>query len=257
MAALLRHRVATAERSELDYAEIDGFEQTAAEVAAAMNLSPMGASYVVSYAEALDTRLPRIATLPAQGRTDWRTVRLIIGRTDLVTKEQGIARLDHSLAERIGNWHGWSRQRIVNAVDAAVRTADPDAARERRPNAEDDRCIGISAAVNGMAEIHGSVAASALMRETRRYGPQIISTWAITWSFMTRVTRPVMRLRALTWAARLGSGWSASSVASRARSVPSTTDRPPDRVAESRPASTQRRTVSSLTPNRSAASAIR
>ena len=42
-----------------DYAEIDGFEQTAAEVAAAMNLSPMGASYLVSYAEALDTRLPK------------------------------------------------------------------------------------------------------------------------------------------------------------------------------------------------------
>jgi hypothetical protein len=93
---------------------------------------------------------------------------LIIGRTDLVTKEQGIARLDHSLAERIGNWHGWSRQRIVNAVDAAVRTADPDAARERRPNAEDDRCIGISAAVNGMAEIHGSVAASAALAFDRQ-----------------------------------------------------------------------------------------
>lgn len=168
VAALLRHRVAGAERPDREYAEIAGFEQTAAEVAAAMNLSPMGASYVVSYAEALDIRLPKIAALLAQGRTDWRTVRLIISRTDLVTDETLIARLDHSLAERIGNWHGWSRQRIVNAVDAAVRAADPDAARERRLAAEDERCIGISAAADGMAEVYGSVAAAAAVAFDRR-----------------------------------------------------------------------------------------
>ncbi len=168
VAALLRHRVAAAEQPERDYAEIDGFEQTAAEVAAAMNLSPMGASYLVSYAEALDIRLPRIAALLAEGRTDWRTVRLIISRTDLVTEERLIAKLDQSLTGRIGNWHGWSRQRIINAVDAAVLAADPDAARERRLAAEDERCIGISAAANGLAEIHGSVAASAAVAFDRR-----------------------------------------------------------------------------------------
>ncbi|OBJ21150.1 HNH endonuclease signature motif containing protein [Mycobacterium colombiense] len=168
VATLLRHRVAVAERPDKEYAEIAGFEQTAAEVAAAMNLSPMGASYLVSYAEALDVRLPNIAALLAKGRTDWRTVRLIISRTDLVTDETLIAKLDRSLAERIGNWHGWSRQRIVNAVDAVVRTADPDAARERRLAAEDERCIGISAAADGMAEVHGSVAASAAVAFDRR-----------------------------------------------------------------------------------------
>ncbi|OBH42998.1 HNH endonuclease signature motif containing protein [Mycobacterium mantenii] len=168
VAALLRHRVATAEQPDREYAEIAGFEQTAAEVAAAMNLSPTGASYLVSYAEALDIRLPKIGALLAEGRTDWRTVRLIISRTDLVTDHRLIAKIDRSLADRIGNWHGWSRQRIVNAVDAAVRTADPDAARERRLAAEDDRHIGISASDNGMAEIHGSVAASAAAAFDRR-----------------------------------------------------------------------------------------
>lgn len=170
VAALLRHRVAATERSEhrRGYAEIDGFEQTAAEVAAAMNLSPVAASYVVSDAEALDTRLPKVAALLATGRTDWRTVRLIIGRTDLVTDEDSIAKLDQSLADRIASWHGWSRQRIVNAVDAAVRATDPDAARERRVAAEDDRHIGISASDNGMAEIHGSVAAAAAAAFDRR-----------------------------------------------------------------------------------------
>ena len=93
VAALLRHRVAATERAEhrRGYAVIDGFEQTAAEVAAAMNLSPVAASYLVSYAEALDIRLPKLAALLAEGRTDWRTVRLIISRTDLITDEALIA----------------------------------------------------------------------------------------------------------------------------------------------------------------------
>jgi hypothetical protein len=52
VAALLRHRVAATEETETErgYAVMDGFEQTAAEVAAAMNLSPMAASYLVSHA---------------------------------------------------------------------------------------------------------------------------------------------------------------------------------------------------------------
>ncbi len=170
VAALLRHRVAAAERSETQagYAAIDGFEQTAAEVAAAMNLSSMAASFLVSDAETLDIRLPNVAALLAEGRTDWRTVRLIISRTDLVTDEALVAKLDQSLAARIGNWHGWSRQRIVNAVDAAVRTTDPDAARERRAAAEDNRHVGISALDNGMAEIYGTVAATAATAFERR-----------------------------------------------------------------------------------------
>ena len=170
VAALLRHRVAAAERAEErhEYMVIDGFEQTTAEVAAAMNLSPAGASYLVSYADALDTRLPKVAALLAEGRTDWRTVRLIISRTDLVTDPELIAQVDQSLAERIGKWHGWSRQRIVNAADATVRATDPDAARERRESAEDERHIGITAHDNGMAEIYGTVAATAATAFDRR-----------------------------------------------------------------------------------------
>jgi hypothetical protein len=170
VAALLRHRVTATERAEhrRGCAVIDGFEQTTAEVAAAMNLSSIAASYLVSDAEALDTRLPKVAGLLAEGRTDWRTVRLIISRTNLVTDDDLVARLDQSLAARIGSWHGWSRQRIINAVDAAVRATDPDAARERRVAAEDERHIGINALDNGMAEVYGTVAAAAATAFDRR-----------------------------------------------------------------------------------------
>ncbi|SON60180.1 hypothetical protein MSIMFI_01674 [Mycobacterium simulans] len=169
VAALLRNRRAAAERAEQrdGYAGIDGFDQTKAEVAAAMNLSPLAASYLVLYAETLDVRLPHLAALLAAGRTDWRTVRLIIGRTELVD-ERLIAQLDESLAARIGTWQGWSRQRIINAVDAAVRIVDPDAARERQATAEADRHIGVNALGNGMAEVYGTVPATAATAFDRR-----------------------------------------------------------------------------------------
>jgi hypothetical protein len=169
VAALLQHRLAAAaEGVEQGYAVIDPFQQTAAEVAAAMNLSAMAAAYVVSDAEALDVRLPKVAALLAEGTTDWRTVRLIIRRTELVTDEQLVAQLDESLSARISKWQGWSRQRVVNAVDAAVRAIDPDAARERRQAAEDERKIGINALDNGMAEVSGTVAAAAATAFDRR-----------------------------------------------------------------------------------------
>ncbi len=169
VAVLLRKREsALGPKISEGYGMISGFDQTAAEVAAVMNLSAMAAGFVVSDAAALATRLPRVGALLAEGRTDWRTVRLIITRTDLVQDDELIARLDRSLAERIGKWHGWSRQRIVNAVDAAVRVIDPDAARERRVEAEDKRHVGINPLDNGMAEVYGTVAASAATAFDRR-----------------------------------------------------------------------------------------
>ena len=88
IAALLWRRIAEAEDADPDpgYSMITGFARTTAEVSAAMNMSPMGANHLVSQAEALDTRLPKVAALLAAGKTDWRTVHLIITRTELVSE---------------------------------------------------------------------------------------------------------------------------------------------------------------------------
>src|SRR5664280_773588 len=106
-----------------------------------------------------------------------------------------------------------------------------------------------------------SSAASRLIRDTMRCCPAWISTWAMTVSRTTRVTSPTNRLRADSETTGWGSGRSAnaaSSVANRARTAPSMPRRPePSVVAETRPLSAHRRTVSSLTPSRSAASRIR
>src|SRR5258705_1364122 len=162
IAALLSQRIREAEEADPDagYAMITGFARTTAEVAAAMNMSPMGANHLLAQAEALDARLPEVAALLAEGKTDWRTVQLIITRTELVSSDV-IAQLDASLADRIGRWQCWSRRRIINAVDAAVRAIDPDAAKQRRVRADDDRHLSVTPLPDGMAQVRGSLNASA------------------------------------------------------------------------------------------------
>ena len=179
IAELLGHRIAEAEDADPDpgYAMITGFARTTAEVSAAMNMSPMGASHLVSHAESLDTRLPKVAALLAEGKTDWRTVQLIITRTELVSCDL-IAQLDESLAERIGRWQCWSRRRIINAVDAAVRAIDPDAAKERRVAADDDRHISVTAQPDGMAQLRGSLAAPAAAAFDKRLSEMATSVCA-------------------------------------------------------------------------------
>ncbi|MGY4650578.1 DUF222 domain-containing protein [Mycobacterium sp. URHB0021] len=139
---------------------ITGFARTTAEVSAALNLSPMGSRQLVSQAEALDTRLPKVAALLAEGRTDWRTVQIIIARTDLVGSES-IGELDASLAERIAHWQCWSRRRIINAVDAAVQVIDAQAAKERRVTDDTERHLSVTALPNGTAQVRGNLSAPA------------------------------------------------------------------------------------------------
>jgi Domain of unknown function (DUF222) len=179
IAELLGHRINEAEEDDPDpgYMMITGFARTTAEVSAAMNMSPMGASHLVSHAEALDTRLPKVAALLARGETDWRTVQLIITRTELVDSDL-IADLDASLAERISGWQCWSRRRIINAVDSAVRAIDPDAAKERRVRADDDRHVSVTPQPDGMAQVRGSLAAPAAAAFDKRLSQMAMSVCA-------------------------------------------------------------------------------
>jgi hypothetical protein len=93
-----------------------------------------------------------------------------------------------------------------------------------------------------------SSAASRLSSDTNRCGPAWISTWAITVSRTTRVTRPANRFLSDWLATVTASGYppdSARSSANLASAAPSTASRPDASVICSiRPASAQRRMVS-------------
>lgn len=163
IAALLVQRTLEAEDADPDpgWSMITGFARTTAEVSAAMNLSPKGSQHLVAQAEALDVRLPKVAALLLEGKTDWRTTELIISRTELVSDQELMARLDASLAQRIGGWQCWSRQRIINEVDAAVCEVDPEAVKERRVRANNERHITVTPLPDGTALIRGKLPATA------------------------------------------------------------------------------------------------
>ncbi|MFG1933192.1 DUF222 domain-containing protein [Mycobacterium sp. NPDC048908] len=161
IAALLMLRTAEAEAADPDpgWSMITGFARATAEVSAAMNMTARGAQHLVAQAEALDVRLPKVAELLAAGRTDWRTVEQVIARTELVSDAVSMAALDAELAERIGSWVCWSRRRVINAVDAAVRQVDPQAAKERRVRAHHERYVHVTPGPDGMARVHAKLPA--------------------------------------------------------------------------------------------------
>ena len=162
----LRTREVGTEDADPGYMIVTGFQRTSAEVAAAMNLSPAAATFVVSHAQSLAERLPTVAAALAMGDTDWRTVQLIISRTEFVS-DTVIGRIDRRLADRIAKWHCWSRKRIINAVDAVVRKIDPDAILERLRR-EDKRHVGVTPQSDGTAKVEGVIAAEAGMAFDKR-----------------------------------------------------------------------------------------
>ncbi|MDF2823660.1 MAG: hypothetical protein K0R68_1068 [Mycobacterium sp.] len=156
IAGLLWHRTADAEGFDTEdpsYALITGFARTTAEVGAALNITPAAASRLVSQAEALDTRLPRILDLLARHQVDWTDVTTIIARTACVDRDRMPA-LDAALAQTIAGWDCWSATRLRNTVDAAIARHDPEGATERRTTADTDARVSFAALPNGMARVN-------------------------------------------------------------------------------------------------------
>jgi len=160
IAPLLWQRTAEAEGVDSDpgYALVTGFARTVAEVGPALNVAPAVAGKLVGHAEALDARLPQIFGLLASGRLDWESTTTIITRTEVV--DAAVMRdLDRNLAAKLAGWQSWSRSRLVNTIDKAVREVDAHAVTERRVKADTDRRFGFTTLPNGMARPYGSVPA--------------------------------------------------------------------------------------------------
>ncbi len=156
VAELLGRRTWEAEAEDPDcgYMIVTGLQRTSAEVAAVMNLPAGTASTLVANAEALDSRFPTVMAVLCAGDTDWRTVQIILKRTELVRDLSVLAALDSRLSSGVARWQSWSRKRVNNTVDAAVRALDPDAIRERE-TAEDNRHFDVIPVGNGTAKVDG------------------------------------------------------------------------------------------------------
>ncbi|OBI78894.1 HNH endonuclease signature motif containing protein [Mycobacterium sp. E740] len=171
----------TAEAGEIDpdpgWSMVTGFARTSAEVGAAMNMAPSLASRLVSQAEALDTRLPKLAGLLEQGVVDWSTAQLIITRSELVSDDL-ISWLDEAITERLARWQSWSRRRVKDVVDSLVRQIDPQAAKERRASSERDRYVSIEPQTDGTAQVRARIGATAAAAFDRRLSELAMSVCA-------------------------------------------------------------------------------
>ncbi|BBY94174.1 hypothetical protein MGALJ_38430 [Mycobacterium gallinarum] len=105
----------------------DWWDCTAAEVAAAMNISPRKASGQMRIAVALRDRLPAVAAMFARGEVSARVVGAITWRTQFITDDAIWAVIDRAIAERAGRWGPLGEDKLIAAVDGLVLEFDESA----------------------------------------------------------------------------------------------------------------------------------
>ncbi len=114
----------------------DAWDAAAAEVSAALGVSHGRASGQMHLAEALRTRLPRLAALFLAGRVDARVVAAIAWRTNLVIDDDAMTVIDAVLADHSGSFGALSQYKLEQAIDAWIDRYDPGALRRNRASAQ-------------------------------------------------------------------------------------------------------------------------
>ncbi|OBA63599.1 hypothetical protein A5647_04625 [Mycobacterium sp. 1100029.7] len=134
---------------------VDTMEAVTAEVAAALRISQGLAASRLRYARAMRERLPKTAAVFQAGDIDYRTFQTIVYRTDLLTDDEVLARVDAKLAVNVARWPSMTQGRLSGQVDRIVVRADADAVRRRRER-QSGREVWIADVGDGISEIHGS-----------------------------------------------------------------------------------------------------
>ncbi|MEZ0364264.1 DUF222 domain-containing protein [Mycobacterium sp. pUA109] len=113
----------------------DDWDATAAEVAAALNLSHGKASGQMYLATALRDRLPHVAEAFAEGLLSYQVVSTIAWRTQLIKDDEALALVDKSLARDAVRYGPLSATKTAQAIDAIIDEYDPGALRHTRASA--------------------------------------------------------------------------------------------------------------------------
>jgi hypothetical protein len=166
-AELFQRRLAEQDAVDREQWCIDGWEQVAAEVAAAQGISRGRAGGQLRYGLALAERLPKLGALFAAGDVDFRVISAVVFRTELMIDDSALTRLDNWLARNASRCSRWSYNKIIEVVDYWIQQLESAALRVARETAE-GRKIGISPLESGMAQIWGDVRAHDALAFDRR-----------------------------------------------------------------------------------------
>ncbi len=132
----------------------DPYEEVAAELSAALNISRGRAVGQIHVARVLRDDLPCVAAVFSTGVIDYRMVATIINRTENVVDWNIKRVVDAAIARHCVKWMRLSGPKLADRVDLWVAKHDPDAVRVP-PSVKDNRFVDIGELSAGMAGIYG------------------------------------------------------------------------------------------------------
>ena len=134
---------------------MDGHADCAARIARQAGVSRRHAETLIDEAIALRDRLPEVADTLRDGVLSQWQIRLVISRTELIPTDDPITpALDAEIADTVRRRTGvWDRARLRDMVDRLVFRHDPDAVRQRRKDAMDQRGVWTHELPDGTAEL--------------------------------------------------------------------------------------------------------
>ncbi|UPW11684.1 HNH endonuclease [Gordonia terrae] len=134
---------------------MDGHADCAARIARQGAVSRRQAESLIDEAIALRDRLPDTADTLRDGILSQWQIRLILSRTELIPADDPIIpALDAEIADTLRRRSGvWDRARLRDMVDRLVFRHDPDAVRQRRKDAMDQRGVWTHELPDGTAEL--------------------------------------------------------------------------------------------------------
>ncbi|GBE67443.1 hypothetical protein MFM001_39050 [Mycobacterium sp. MFM001] len=137
---------------------IDGYENVAAEVGAALGISRGRARGRLRYAIDLRERLPRVAEVFARGDIDFRLMAAVVRRTELVDDPLLVAKLDAAIARHGHKWMRLSEPKLIERIDMWVARFDP-AGQKMPGQRNEDRYVEVAPLESGLAgvwaQLHG------------------------------------------------------------------------------------------------------
>lgn len=110
----------------------DDCDALAAALSCALTVNHGRALSQIEVATAMRHRFPNVGAKFLAGDIPLSTVMSIIARTELVTDERALARLDSNLAERAVAWGPLTKYSLEKALDVWVDRFDPDAVKRTR-----------------------------------------------------------------------------------------------------------------------------
>ncbi|MFY9922021.1 MAG: HNH endonuclease signature motif containing protein, partial [Mycobacterium sp.] len=143
------------ELAECRFWRTDPFEEVAAEISAAQNISRGRARGQISIARVLRDELPAVAKVFATGEIDYRMVDVIISRTENVDPEKKHD-LDAAVARHCVKWMRLSKPKLRDRIDLWVTKFDSSAVRVP-PKIRDARYLEVGETTAGMAGIWGNI----------------------------------------------------------------------------------------------------